>query len=123
MATTASVNHTAVEPSIAACAPMSSSVLRRTSSSLVTVSSATLLRDREHDFPELARALEMAVCVGSVGERERSVDDRPQLGALDQIEQAGEILPRGHGRAEHREVLPPDPVEAGRRIRTAGRAA
>ena len=44
-------------------------------------------------------------------------------GSLHQPEERREILPRGHRGAENGEVLPPDPVEAGRGIGPARRAA
>src|SRR5215471_7800828 len=56
-------------------------------------------------------------------EREDVVDDGPRTAARDELVGAREVARGSHRRAEDGELLPPDPVEVGRRIRPGRGAA
>src|SRR5215204_4985857 len=58
-----------------------------------------------------------------LGERVDGVHHRLRLAALDELEGALEVLLRAHRRAEDRQLLPPDAVERGLRVRPARRPA
>ena len=57
-----------------------------------------------------------------LGERDHGVDVHPGAAAANQVVGAEEVVPRAHRRAEHGQLLPPEPVQRGRRVR-AGRGA
>ncbi len=79
--------------------------------------------DPQHDLAELLARLQPLVGGRGVGEREHAVDDRPCLPGRDQVVGAPEVVGRAHRRAEDRELLPPDAVQGGRRVRPGRRAA
>ena len=60
---------------------------------------------------------------GGFAEREDPVDDRLRGPARDEVVDAREVGSRPHRRAEDGELLPPDAMELGRRVRPAGRSA
>src|ERR671935_2321325 len=82
-----------------------------------------LARNPQDDLAELFARLEPLVRSGGVCEREYVVDDRADAAGGDQLVHRFEVLARAHRRAVHGQLLPPNPVELGRRVRSGGRAA
>ena len=82
-----------------------------------------LLRYPEDDLAELAAGLQVLVRRGGLREREDAVDDRLGAAARDEVVDGPEVLLRPHRRADDGELLPPDAVEVGRRVRAARGAA
>src|SRR5947207_2992158 len=85
--------------------------------------SKSLAGNPEDDLPELLPGLEALVGGTRLRERKDLVDDRHRAAGLDELVGALEVLVRAHGRAEDGELLPPDPVQQGGRIRARCRAA
>src|SRR5581483_6764724 len=77
----------------------------------------------QHDLPERRPRLEPLVRDPDVGERKHLVDDGSRTPLRDELVGALEVGARAHRRAEHGELLPPDPVERGGRVRAARRTA